>query len=95
MPVAFPIRRNHFVPGRHVTDHQIGLYMQLADPVDGRRREGVDQRGDRLTDREGSAVAVIEEGPRGCQRGDLPLLAGLIVTATLPSGVLARPGSAI
>jgi hypothetical protein len=29
MPVVFPFWGNHFVPGRHVTDHQMRLYMKL------------------------------------------------------------------
>jgi hypothetical protein len=29
MPVVFPIWRNHFVPGRHVTDHQMRLFMKF------------------------------------------------------------------
>ncbi|MEW5425265.1 IS21 family transposase [Amorphus sp. 3PC139-8] len=29
MRVVFPIRRNRLVPGRHVTDHQMRLYMKL------------------------------------------------------------------
>src|SRR5690554_2468172 len=29
MPVVFPIRRNRLVPGRHLTDHQMRLYMKF------------------------------------------------------------------
>ena len=62
----FRFGRNRFVPGRHLTDHQMRLYMKFrqTNPNGRRGGEGVHQYCHGVSYREGSEAALAEGSAR-------------------------------